>query len=255
MRAQLASDYAEDRAGGPWESAPILHSVAVNSDSDYERGVYVGGRGMNPVAAAASILVAFGAFASFLYIGGGHHHHHHEQRLTVMELADLQPPPPPPPPAPNKIKPQQDRPPEIVAPPAIVQTPAPPVQVATAPQPAPVAAITGTSKVQTPVAPPAPPSTQTANVGDLSARMISATPPSYPLEARRSHEQGIVVLTVMLGTDGRVANVSISHSSGSSRLDHAALSAVKRWRWAPMIRNGNPVLVQGLVTIPFVLQT
>lgn len=253
MRAQLASDYAEDRAGEPWGSSPILQSVAA-ADSHYEPGRYVGSKGMNPAAAAASVLVAFGAFASFLFIGGHHHRHHREHRLSVMQLADLQPPPPPPQ-APNKVKPQQESPPEIVSPPAIVQTPAPPSPVATAPLPTPAPASSGTSPVAAPVAPPAPPSTQTANVGDLSARMISATPPSYPLESRRSQEQGTVVLSVMLGIDGRVANVSISHSSGSPRLDKAALSAVKHWRWAPMIRNGNPVLVQGLVTIPFVLQT
>ena len=74
------------------------------------------------------------------------------------------------------------------------------------------------------------------------------------MDARRSKEQGTVVLSVMLSVDGRVADIAISKSSGSNSLDRAALSAVKHWRWAPMIRNGNPVLVRGLVTIPFVLR-
>jgi protein TonB len=259
MKAQLASDYAEDHTGDGWGSSPAFSSppslVGPPTGHDYEYGTYGQSRRPNPFAAAASILVAAGAFASFLFIGGHHdRHHHREHRLTVMELVDLQPPPPPPPPPPPaRVQAKQETPPEIVSPPAIVQTVAPPSPVITALKPAPALIGAGTSEVHAPVSVPAPPSQETANVGDLSARMISATPPSYPLDSRRSMEQGTVVLAVMLGVDGRVASVSVSKSSGSSRLDHAALNAVKHWRWAPMVRNGNPVLVQGLVTIPFVL--
>lgn len=251
MRAQLAADYAEDRGT---DQCSALHLVPTASDPiGQQRAVYGESQRMNPAAAAASAIVAFGALASFLYIGGGHHHRHHRQdRLTVVQLADLQPPPPPPQ-SPTKVQPKQDRPAEIVVPQAIVTTSAPPSPVASTTVKPAVPASTGTSEVSTPVVAPAPPAQETANVGDLSARMISATPPSYPIDARRSQQQGTVVLSVMLGIDGRVANISVSRSSGSNSLDRAALSAVKRWRWAPMMRNGNPVLVQGMVTIPFVL--
>lgn len=84
--------------------------------------------------------------------------------------------------------------------------------------------------------------------------MISATPPRYPHESRRKREQGTVVLMVLLAVDGTVADVSISQSSGSARLDDAALKAVRRWRWSPTRRNGDPVMVRGLVEIPFILQ-
>jgi protein TonB len=221
---------------------------------DYEYCTYGISKRPNVAAAVASVLVAAAAFASFMVIGGHHHHHHRDHRLMVMELVDLQPPPPPPA-APNKVQPKHETPPEIVAPPTLVSIPAPPSPVITALQPAPAPVRSGTSEVHAPVGPPAAPSQETTNVGDLSARMISATPPSYPLESRRAQEQGIVVLSVMLDADGRVASVAISRSSGSARLDHAALSAVRRWRWEPMMRNGSPVLLQGLVTIPFVLRT
>ena len=53
--------------------------------------------------------------------------------------------------------------------------------------------------------------------------MISATPPRYPEMSRRLHEQGTVYLSVLVGTDGAVSEISVSRSSGSARLDKAAL--------------------------------
>ena len=38
-----------------------------------------------------------------------------------------------------------------------------------------------------------------------------------------------------------------------ARLDKAALDAVRRWRWSPMLRDGQAVAVRGLVEIPFTL--
>ena len=87
----------------------------------------------------------------------------------------------------------------------------------------------------------------------LPATMIEAPPPRYPLEARQRKEQGTVVLDVQLSTDGRVERIDLFQSSGSPRLDKAALDAVRRWRWSPMLQNGVAVAVRGLVEIPFIL--
>jgi len=113
------------------------------------------------------------------------------------------------------------------------------------PPPAPVAA-------PAPPAPPAPPSVIQSS--DLGTRMISGRPPRYPVESRRSDEQGTVVLALTVGTDGGVASIAIQRSSGFARLDEAARSAVRTWRWAPIVRNGVAVMVRGVVEIPFVLQ-
>lgn len=83
--------------------------------------------------------------------------------------------------------------------------------------------------------------------------MILAKPPPYPLEARQLHEQGTVILKLLLSTDGQVSEVSIAMSSGSDCLDQAALNAVRKWRWKPPTRNGETVPVLSMVTIPFVL--
>ena len=103
-----------------------------------------------------------------------------------------------------------------------------------------------------PPSPPAPPSVVKAS--DLGTRMIAGEPPRYPVECRRRREQGTVVLALTLDLEGVVSAISIARSSGFSRLDDAALRAVRKWRWAPTMRDGQPVMVKGLVEIPFVLQ-
>lgn len=84
--------------------------------------------------------------------------------------------------------------------------------------------------------------------------MIAADPPHYPNDSRRKREQGTVLITVVVGFDGSVADASLSHSSGFARLDRAALSAVKRWKWSPTLRAGHSVMVRGIVEIPFILK-
>ncbi len=177
------------------------------------------------------------------------------QRMSVFSLA-LTPPPPAPEPQPRPDhEPVAAVRPQIVAPDPIVPLAPQPVPVATAPEPAPPAptnapALAGAAPAPAPA--PAPPAI--AEGGDLSSKMIAAKPPSYPIESRRRREQGVVVLALTLSPDGRVAEIALARSSGSERLDRAALSAVRGWRWAPMIRDGQPVIVKGEVRIPFVLK-
>ncbi|WP_336962311.1 energy transducer TonB [Sphingobium aquiterrae] len=178
--------------------------------------------------------------------------HRKSAELVTVNLTPSAPPPP------SQEEPTPPSRPEVVVPPALVQTP-PPVapSIAVASEPAPVSP----PVVGQPSAVPGPPSPPvvaagpaTVQGGDLMARMIAGKPPRYPIECRRKREQGTVVLSLTLGTDGRVATISIAQSSGHGRLDDAARDAVRNWRWEPMIRNGQPVQVRGLVEIPFVLQ-
>lgn len=169
-----------------------------------------------------------------------------EASLTVVNLT----PPPPPPAAEEPPPPSQPR---IVAPPPLVQVPLPPVQqVVTTPisSPSPTPTIAAPPPVA--VAVSAPPSTVQSN--DLSTRMLSGKPPRYPIDSRRKHEQGTVLLSLTLGLDGKVSMINIAKSSGFARLDDAARDAVRNWRWAPTIRDGQAVMVRGLVEIPFMLQ-
>lgn len=173
-----------------------------------------------------------------------------EASLTVVNLA-----PPPPPPASKEPPPPSQ--PEIVAPPPLVRVPQPPIQqVVTTPVPSPlptplIAAPTPIA-ASAPAAVSAPPSTVQSS--DLSTRMLSGKPPRYPIESRRKREQGTVLLSLTLGLDGKVSVITIAKSSGFARLDSAARDAVRNWRWAPTVREGQTVMVRGLVEIPFQLQ-
>lgn len=66
-------------------------------------------------------------------------------------------------------------------------------------------------------------------------------PPGYPLQARKKHYQGTVVLDVLVDARGKAQDVRIAESSGYSILDRAAMEAVENWLFKPGRRNGRPV--------------
>lgn len=165
--------------------------------------------------------------------------------LVVFDVKLLEAPaalPPPPQPAAKTLVDSRK---VVVAPPPIV---------ASAAAPSPIAVHVEQPPVPSPPTPSPPPPPATVVGNDLTTTLLSAVPPRYPLESRRKHEEGTVVLSVLVGTDGRVATISLHRSSGFPRLDAVALSAVKRWRWSPRVVNGAPVQVAGLVPMPFELK-
>jgi protein TonB len=64
-------------------------------------------------------------------------------------------------------------------------------------------------------------------------RYLEAMRPPYPKRAREMGWEGTVVLRVEVHPDGTVGGVSVHRTSGYLALDEAALTAVKRWRFAP----------------------
>lgn len=88
----------------------------------------------------------------------------------------------------------------------------------------------------------------------FSAGYLRNPPPRYPLAARRAGEQGTVTLKVLVTREGLPARVDLEKSSGSAHLDHAALEAVKTWRFAPARQGAEPVESWVLVPIVFRLE-
>jgi protein TonB len=213
-----------------------------------ERSAYRRTRGQDPIATVGALALVGLVGSAFLYMSPIFVKKQMAAPTVVTLLALPDDPPP------EQPQPELDKP--VIPPPVAVVTPPP--QIVLPPQPA------APQVAQVEVAKPAPPAPQVTpaapvargpeNLGELSAKMIAAKPPRYPVDSRRAHEQGTVVLSVLLSTDGRVSDVSIARSSGFARLDRAALDAVRDWRWSPLMRDGNPVMVRGVVTIPFILQ-
>jgi protein TonB len=76
------------------------------------------------------------------------------------------------------------------------------------------------------------------------ARKIATKPsptsrrkPIYPRSSRRAGHQGTTVLSINIGTNGRVTAVQIAKSSGHAALDQAAVSVARTWEFSPA-RNG-----------------
>ena len=82
------------------------------------------------------------------------------------------------------------------------------------------------------------------------ASVVSRSTPHYPKSSRRKGLQGRVVVTVTVGTSGKVSSCQISQSSGHSALDQSAVSAARRYRFRPA-KNGLGQAVSVRKAIPF----
>jgi TonB family protein len=65
------------------------------------------------------------------------------------------------------------------------------------------------------------------------AAALSAPPPQYPLEARRSRWQGSGVYSISIRANGTVRSVEVRKSTGHPVLDQAATVALQQWRFRP----------------------
>jgi protein TonB len=101
----------------------------------------------------------------------------------------------------------------------------------------------------TPASPPAPETISSAKLGYLVPPM-----PIYPTASAKVHEEGRVVVRVLVDVDGRPVQVSLHASSGHPALDDAALSAVRDARFRPYTRGGTPERVWVVVPIKFVVK-
>jgi protein TonB len=89
--------------------------------------------------------------------------------------------------------------------------------------------------------------------GDIRppTRIVNVNP-VYPPEARDARVQGVVILEILLGEDGRVEKAKIMRSI--PMLDQAAQDAVAQWVFTPTLLNGVPQKVIMTVTVNFTLQ-
>jgi len=87
--------------------------------------------------------------------------------------------------------------------------------------------------------------------GTALARVVDRVEPEYPESAKAHHIQGIVVLDVLVGGDGRVQRLSAVR--GYPGLAAAATDAVRQWRFEPMTRNGRPTGFETDITLTFAL--
>jgi len=85
----------------------------------------------------------------------------------------------------------------------------------------------------------------------MKTRLLHETKPKYPQEAKSAGIQGTVRLEVLIGREGNVQETKLL--SGHEILAKAAMKAVLKWRYKPILINGKPVEIVTEVDVNFTL--
>jgi len=75
--------------------------------------------------------------------------------------------------------------------------------------------------------------------------------PEYPKSCREAKKEGIVIVRYVIGKDGRVSDVSIIHHAARKEFDESTLEAVRKWRFRPLLIDGEPMEVVHEMTVFF----
>ena len=103
------------------------------------------------------------------------------------------------------------------------------------------------------VAMTAEPTPSAPSVPRFDADYLNNPAPSYPPLSRRMREEGIVLVRIFVTSEGLPDQIELKRSSGSVRLDEAALSVVRKWRFVPAKRGSEAVAAWVVVPIAFSL--
>lgn len=84
-------------------------------------------------------------------------------------------------------------------------------------------------------------------------KRIRAVPPDYPPNAQAAHISGSVTLTFTVDVNGETRDIRVVEATPPGVFDHAAIAAIKRWKYAPTVVNGAPVEVPVRTLVRFEL--
>jgi TonB family protein len=104
-----------------------------------------------------------------------------------------------------------------------------------------------------PAPPPPPPPPGAVRVGGQIKQPAKTkhVAPVYPPIAQSARVQGVVILDVLIGTDGHVVDARVLRSI--PLLNQAAIDAIMQWEFTPTRLNGAPVPVMMTATMSFSL--
>lgn len=176
------------------------------------------------VGAAVAVMNGFG---SFIMKGPVE-----SEVVIIEEVPEIEEEPPPPPPIDVELPPP---PPQVILPQFIVESPPPQenalAQVVASPKPQAAAPVK---------AAPAPAPVITLRSKPKIGKRFKE--PEYPAAAQRAGESGLTRVSVCVDVDGRMSNAKVIGSSGSKRLDDAAIRALNGNRLDPAIgTDGKPI--------------
>jgi protein TonB len=90
------------------------------------------------------------------------------------------------------------------------------------------------------------------SVADLERRpeVLSTVPPAYPETLRKARVEGAVTLAFVLDESGRVVDPRVENST-HKEFEAAALEAIRKWKFKPGLKDGQPVRTYLRQTIRF----
>ncbi len=81
--------------------------------------------------------------------------------------------------------------------------------------------------------------------------LVKEIPPQYPVTALQRRAEGAVELEATISKSGNITAVKVL--SGDVQLAHAAVEAVKQWKYKPYLLDGEPLEIQTQITVKFKL--
>ena len=226
--------------------------------------------GLNPRVIAASVAVLAihaGLLAVVLTLRNEPAPRPIESKTITAELISPAPPQPvaapvaiqstpvptPPKPVPPKPvpKPKPVVQPRVKASTPLPETTAPSPVAAAAPEPAPAPPTPPVAAAPAAAAPAIGRPTMELNAPkDVAHLECNIAMPEYPAVSRRRGESGTALVKFVVGLTGKIENIELKKSSGSSRLDDAALDAMRSSACKPYKENG--VAIRAAYSQPFV---
>lgn len=86
-----------------------------------------------------------------------------------------------------------------------------------------------------------------------SLKRTRTAPPDYPPNALAQHMTGSVTLQFTVDTHGETRDIHVTEATSPGVFDQAAISAVRHWRYQPMLVNGTAVEVPVTTRVRFEL--
>lgn len=83
-------------------------------------------------------------------------------------------------------------------------------------------------------------------------RQTRAPKAEYPEKERKARREGIVTLSVTVGSDGEPRDIWVLSTLGPD-FDKAAIDSLKQWKFSPATKDGKAVAVRIAVAVDFVL--
>jgi protein TonB len=100
----------------------------------------------------------------------------------------------------------------------------------------------------------APASTTPSVVAATTLKLLRSAAPEYPQRALEQLVSGWVEMEFTVGRDGSVKDMTVVNSEPRRTFDTAALAALKRYRYQPVVRDGETVEQRARIRMRFAAQ-